>query len=203
MRARANKLFFTVGLLPIFMLLLFLSFSISASEPIPLNDLLDRVRVTPPAEVPFVEQRHNRLLKEPLVLTGHLAYPAPGRLDKVVETPFRETLRVDGGEIAIERDGRERRLSLRGRGSFRVMLQSIEAIMAGGAATLEEHFEASVSGDDARWLLALVPRSKRLAKQLGRIEVSGVEDRVRSIRFDLADGEWQLLEIGHGPADDG
>jgi hypothetical protein len=176
---------------------LFICNSLFASEPPELATLLARVQVTPPAQVAFTEQRQNRLMKEPLVLSGRLAYPGAGRLEKIVEEPFRETLRVDGDEIAIVRDGSERRVSLRNRKTFRVMLGSIEAIMAGGAATLEEHFEARVSGDDERWRIDLQPRSRRLAGQLEAMAVSGVGDRVESIRFTLPDGEWQLLEIRH------
>ena len=184
--------------------LLFLLFICSfsrADEPPDLDRLLERIRVEPPARVAFTEQRQNRLLKEPMVLGGYLAYPAPGRLEKVIETPFRETLRVDGDEVSITRDGAERRISLRNRASFRVMLASIEAVMAGGGDTLREHFDATVYGDDADWRIELQPRGGRLARQLEKMEVTGGA-AVESIRFELADGEWQRLEIhGDEPAD--
>ena len=185
----------------ILLVLLFYIFSINAEVALDLDRLLDRIRVEPPARVAFTEQRQNRLLKEPMVLGGYLAYPAAGRLEKVVETPFRETLRVNGNEISITRDGEERRISLRNRASFRVMLNSIEAIMAGGGETLREHFDATVSGNDANWRIELLPRQRRLARQLLRMEVTGGA-QVESIRFELPDGEWQYLEIhGDEPAD--
>jgi hypothetical protein len=165
-----------------------------ASGPPKLDELLERIRIEPPARVPFTEQRKNRLLKEPMVLSGYLAYPAAGRLEKNIETPFRETLRVDGDEISILRDGDERRISLRNRKSFRVMLSGIEAIMAGDTALLDEHFEATVSGTIEEWRIELRPRARRLARQLLKMDVVGGE-HVRSIRFEMPDGEWQLLEI--------
>ena len=186
-------------------ILLFLLFyipPISAEPPPELNQLLERIRVEPPALVPFTEQRKNRLLKEPMVLTGHLAYPEAGRLEKIIETPFREALRVAGDEVSIERDGERRRISLRNRTAMRVMLTSIEAIMDGDSATLASHFDATVTGNEARWQIELLPRERRLARQLSRMVVSGGE-QLDSIRFELPDDEWQLLQIRRdGPVDD-
>jgi hypothetical protein len=190
-------------ILSIILLLLILIQSGNASEQLDLDELLERVRVTPPARVAFVEQRKNRLLSEPMVLSGYLVYPAAGQLAKIIEQPFQETLLVDRDEIAIVRDGVERRLSLGNRKTFRVILQSIEAVMAGGAETLDEHFEAVVEGDDSAWRINLVPHSKRLSRQLIRMEVWGAGDSVEGMRFEMPEDEWQSLEIVHdGPPDE-
>lgn len=204
MKARpySNKRVFTFKLVYILLVLLLLFYDASANQPFELASLLERIRVEPPARVAFSEQRQNRLLKEPMVLGGHLAYLDAGHLQKVVETPFSETLSVEGDEIALSGNGRERRLSLRNRQSFRVMLQGIEAVMAGDVAVLEEHFEVALTGDEADWRIDLVPRSGRLAKRLQGMTVAGAGDRVQSIRFELADGEWQRLELLHDGAPD-
>jgi len=201
-RPYSNKRVFTFKLVYILLVLLLLFYDASANQPFELASLLERIRVEPPARVAFSEQRQNRLLKEPMVLGGHLAYLDAGHLQKVVETPFSETLSVEGDEIALSGNGRERRLSLRNRQSFRVMLQGIEAVMAGDVAVLEEHFEVALTGDEANWRIDLVPRSGRLAKQLQGMTVAGAGDRVQSIRFELADGEWQRLELLHDGAPD-
>lgn len=190
----------TLGSIFIILVLLVFISDLQANEPLELADLLERIRVEPPARVAFTEQRQNRLLKEPMVLGGHLAYLDAGHLEKVVETPFAETLSIEGDEVTISGNGRERRLSLRNRQSFRVMLQGIEAVMAGDGAVLQEHFDVSLSGDNTDWRIDLVPRSDRLAKQLQGMSVAGAGDLVRSIRFELADGEWQRLELLHEEA---
>ena len=173
-----------------------------ADKTLDLDTLLSHIQVTPPAHVSFAESRQNRLLREPLRLTGYLSWPAARQLEKVVETPFRETLRVDGDDIVISRDGQERRLSLRNRKSFRVMLQSIEAVMTGDRAMLEEYFDIALTGSMLDWRIDLAPRSKRLASQLSRMQVSGANDQILEIRFDLADGEWQLIELLHDASSD-
>lgn len=190
----------TLGSFFIILFSFLLDSDLQANEPLELAGLLERIRVEPPARVAFTEQRQNRLLKEPMVLGGHLAYLDAGHLQKVVETPFTETLSIEGDEVTISGNGRERRLSLRNRQSFRVMLQGIEAVMAGDGAVLQEHFEVALAGDDRDWRIELVPRSGRLARQLQGMSVAGAGDLVRSIRFELADGEWQRLELLHEEA---
>ena len=199
---RTHERLFSLNIFFNLLFLLFLSSSLNAEQPPDLDQLLERLRVQPPTRVAFTEQRQNRLLKEPMVLSGYLAYLAPGRLEKTIETPFRETLRVDGDEIAIMRDGEERRISLRNRASFRVMLNSIEAIMAGGGDTLREHFDITVSGDDAAWRIELLPHARRLQRQLLKMDVTGGA-QVESILFELPGGEWQRLDIHPGERVDG
>ena len=205
MKARPffGKRAFTFKTVYIYLILLFFISDAIANQPFELASLLERIRVEPPARVAFSEQRQNRLLKEPMVLGGHLAYLDAGHLQKVVETPFAETLSIEGDEIVLSGNGRERRMSLRNRQSFRVMLQGIEAVMAGDLTVLEEHFDVTLTGEEADWRIDLVPRSGRLAKQLQGMAVAGAGDRVQSIRFELADGEWQVLELLHdgGPND--
>ena len=51
-----------------------------------------------------------------------------------------------------------------------------------------------LSGTASDWTLRLTPRSKRAAKQLEALTVTGGAT-VTSIRFDLGGGEWHLMEL--------
>ena len=160
-----------------------------------LGDVMDQVRVEPPSRVAFREERFNPLLQDPLVLTGFLEYPEPGHLVKLVETPFHESMEVDGDEVEISRDGKKRRLSLKNRKPMLIMLQSIESILSGRADALAEHFETALTGCADDWQLQLVPRSKRLARHLQGMTVKGDGKSVASILFQMDNGDWQRLEI--------
>jgi len=160
-----------------------------------LGDVMDQVRVEPPSRVAFREERFNPLLQDPLVLTGFLEYPEPGHLVKLVETPFHESMEVDGDEVEISRDGKKRRLSLKNRKPMLIMLQSIESILSGRADALAEHFETELTGCADDWQLQLVPRSKRLARHLQGMTVKGDGKSVASILFQMDNGDWQRLEI--------
>jgi hypothetical protein len=160
-----------------------------------LAELLKNTAVTPPATVAFREERHNPLLKEPLVLSGHFAYLAAGRMAKSIDTPFVESYIVADDKILIERDGRTRSLSLNRSRSLRSIFTALEAILAGRAETLDELFSHKVSGTREAWVVELTPLSKKLARQLEGMRIDGNESRVTSIRVDLADDEWQRMDF--------
>lgn len=160
-----------------------------------LSEVLERTRVTPPGRVSFRETRYNPLLKEPLELTGYLEYPQAGKLRKVVESPFQESMLVDGDTIELVREGRTQRVSLRNRKSILSMLQSIESLLGGNVSELEGVFEHELTGTEDDWRLRLTPTTKSLAKQLDQLTVCGGQSTIDELRFEMQNGEWQHLEI--------
>ena len=162
-----------------------------------LKTVLENTTITPPGRVDFREERHNQLLKEPMVLTGYLEYLETGRLRKVVETPFEEAFLIEKDQIAVERDGKTRKLGLRKSKSLTTMLRGIEAILTGQADRLESIFHYELSGTDCSWSLQLTPISQRIARHLTGLQVKGDGRSVTSIRIDLDGGEWHLMDILH------
>ena len=160
-----------------------------------LQQVLESTVVTPPARVAFREERHNPLLKEPMVLTGYLEYLRAGTLRKVIEEPFAEAFLIEAEQVVIERDGDTRALPLRKSKSLRTILGAIEAILAGDAARLETVFDLDFAGDREAWTVRLTPISRRIGKRLQGLEVGGDLRSVTSIRIDLRDGEWHVMEI--------
>jgi hypothetical protein len=165
-----------------------------------LRTVLANTTVTPPGRVTFREERHNPMLAEPLVLTGHLEYLELGVLRKVIETPFQEAFQVDAQHIIIERDGQTRKLSLNKSRSLRTILGAIEAILADEADRLESDFDYELSGTVDSWTVRLTPISQRIAKQLESLQVSGDGESATGIRVDLAGGEWHQMEISRNVA---
>ena len=171
--------------------------SVQPASALELGTLLDRVRVTPPERVVFRELRYNSLLQEPMELSGYLEYLGPGKMRKVIESPFQEALLVDGDRIEISRDGRTRRLSLRTRKPALLMLQSIESLLAGNVESLNRHFETTLSGSEDDWRLQLTPKSEQLARRLSGISVCGSREAIDSFRFEMQNGEWQQMQVLH------
>jgi hypothetical protein len=157
--------------------------------------VLENTAVAPPASVEFREVRHNPLFKEPMVLTGYLEYIKAGRLRKVVETPFEEAFLIDTDHIEMERNGKIRKLSLNKNKFLKVMLGGIEAILAGQSEHLTSVFSYELSGTSNSWSLRLKPLSRSASRHLKSLLVTGNKDSLTSIRFDLRDGEWHLMEI--------
>lgn len=160
-----------------------------------LQTVLDNTAITPPARVGFREERHNQLLKEPMVLTGYLEYLEAGRLRKVVETPFEEAFLVGPNQIEVERNGESRKVALNKSKALQTMLGGIEAILAGRADQLESVFRYELSGTESAWSLQLVPLSRKISRYLIGLQVVGDNKAVTSIRFELKGGEWHLMEI--------
>jgi hypothetical protein len=174
---------------------LLLSIAATTGWSLELATVLENTAVTPPARVRFREERRNSMLSQPLVLTGYLEYLDEGRLRKVVETPFNESFLVDGDRIELSRDGQVKSVALGRSKALQSMLGGIEAILAGRTDELSAVFDYQLSGTATAWTLQLKPRSRRLAQQLNGLRVSGDELAVTSIRFELKDDEWHLLEI--------
>jgi len=160
-----------------------------------LDTVFENTAVVPPARVRFREERHNSLLKEPLVLTGYLEYLEAGRLRKVVETPFEEAFLIDAEQIEIERNGETRKLPLNKNKVLRTMLGGIEAILTGRVDNLVSVFQYELSGTSNSWSLRLEPLSRSVSRHLTRLLVTGDNKSVTSIRFELSEGEWHLMEI--------
>ena len=160
-----------------------------------LDTVLENTAVTPPARVGFREVRHNPLFKAPMVLTGYLEYIEAGQLRKVIEAPFEEVFLIDKDHIEVERNGKIQKIPLNKSKFLKTMLGGIEAILAGQAEHLASVFNYELSGTSNSWSLRLEPLSRSVSRHLKSLLVTGNENSVTSIRFDLREGEWHLMEI--------
>lgn len=162
-----------------------------------LKTVFDNVAVTAPARVAFREERHNAMLKEPIVLTGYLEYLEPGHLRKVIETPFNESFLIADDQIEVNRDGKVRKLSLSKSKPLKALLGGIEAILAGQADKLDAMFNYELTGTACAWSLRLEPKSRKISSHLASMLVTGDENVVSSIRVDMKKDEWSLMDILH------
>lgn len=176
----------------------FITWLVLASTPgwsLNLDTVLENTAVTPPASVGFREVRHNPLFKAPMVLTGYLEYIEAGQLRKVIETPFEEAFLINKDHIEVERNGKNQKIPLNKSKFLKTMLGGIEAILAGRAEQLASAFSYELTGTSSSWSLRLKPLSRSVSRHLKSLLVTGNENSVTSIRFDLREGEWHLMEI--------
>lgn len=160
-----------------------------------IQTVLASASVSPPARVGFREERHNKMFKEALIVTGYLEYLESGRLRKVVQSPFQEAFLMENGRIEIQRAGETRTLSLSKSKSMQAMLGGIEAILAGQHARVERVFSYQLTGTVDDWSMQLTPHSPRTVKLLTGLLVKGNSASITSIRIDLQGGEWHLMEM--------
>lgn len=162
----------------------------AAAAPPTLDALLARLRQPPPAATAFVEQRNSALLDQPLLLRGRLARPDADTLVRQVEQPWAERTTISGGEVLVEREGREpRRFALRRAPELEALLASFHGLLAGDRALLERHYRLDLQTHADGWQLTLVPRALRLAGQVEAVRLFGRGGELRCMEVAERDGD--------------
>jgi len=167
--------------------------------------LLARLARPAPDAIGFAEVRFSPLVEQPLLVSGRLEYAGPGRLSRIVSSPYEERTDIVGDEVRVSREGeRDRRFSLRRAPELRGLLTSFGAILAGDADALEENFSLSLADSELpgrAWVLSLQPKAERLRDRLGSIRVHGSADRVACIAMGLRPEESSVILLGEKAED--
>lgn len=185
------------------MLLCGLMLSLCANASAPEDAATARELVTSlgrpaPARTPFAEARFMKMLDQPLVVSGQLAWLGDDRLERRVEHPNSEVSTIADGEVTQQREGREpRRFSLSRAPQLQILLDSFVALLGGDSGRLEQSFTIQHSADTAgHWTLTLTPRDPKLARTVSRIEIDGRNNQPRCLRMQEADGDLAVDLLG-------
>ncbi len=157
-----------------------------------LTALLGRVGA---GEATFVESRRIEMLDRTLLSSGRLSFKAPDRFVRETLKPRHEKLAVDGNTLTMSLGERSRTMQLDASPEAAVIVEAIRGTLTGNRVALERLFEATVSGDAARWSLELVPRDLRLRGQVASVRVSGHESIAHEVQVLLADGDRSVMTI--------
>lgn len=144
--------------------------------------LIDRLARTAPASVGFVEARYSPLLREPIVVSGELAYLGPARLDRDVTKPYREHTAIRDESVSVEREGEPpRTFALRRAPELRGLLAGFAGVLAGDSAAVKRNFAVAAKGVDDAWTLELTPLEPGTQRRLDRIVVTGAAGEPRCL----------------------
>ena len=159
--------------------------------------LMRRLSQIPAAQARFSELKHMAQLTEPLALSGILSYVRPDRLEKRVVSPYPERIAVAGDKLTIESQdpGQTRTLRLSSNPVIGAFVESIRATLAGDLATLERHYRVQFEGSAQGWLLSLYPRLPEMQRYVAWIRIDGVDDRLRGLGIQEANGDRSLMTI--------
>lgn len=137
------------------------------------------------------------MLETPMILSGEMQYLADGGLVKRVAKPYRETTTVSaGGEVTIEREGREKKtFTLKRAAALGAFLESFAGVLGGDSARLARSYNVAIAGDEAHWSLKLMPRDKSLGKHVTRIEIDGEARTALCFRVQEANGDASVLLV--------
>jgi hypothetical protein len=149
-----------------------------------------------PARTPYTEVRFAAMLDRPLVVRGELEYLGPGKLGKRVDTPYKETTTIAGGQVSVRRgEGTPRQISLGQIPELEGFLRGFSALLGGDAAALARDFELETRGDATRWHLTLTPKDARLKRRVAAIEVDGAAAGARCFAIVDADGDANIMLV--------
>lgn len=163
-----------------------------------LQALMTAMAQVPASQTRFVETRHLQMLMQPIELKGTLRYERPNRLVKHVQSPFDETLTIDGEAVTlIDRKGGRRVLSLREQPALGALAESVRSTLAGERAQLERHYKVSFSGPRDNWTLNLAPREAKVRAYVETITLAGAGARIDRIEVHEAGGDRSVMRILH------
>ena len=177
----------------------------TSSSALSSSELMQMLASVESANARFVETRHSALLKSPLVLQGTLAYRRPDRVEKHVQSPYDESITVEGGRLTLENRTRKQKktIAVSGAPGLAALIESIRATRAGDLAALQRYYALQVEGSREQWTLTLKPLDAQIAGYVSSIALSGSETRIGRIMIEEASGDRSVMEIeeraGTGP----
>jgi outer membrane lipoprotein-sorting protein len=162
-----------------------------------LTELMHDLRQVKMARGRFVERKYLAILNTPLESSGTLVYTAPGRLEKHMLSPRRESLILDGDTLELEdKDARQRRrLVLQEHPAVRAFVESIRSTLAGDLGTLNRFYEVSLEGEASRWRLQLKPIEPSVRELASEIRISGKGTWVDVIEILGAGGDRSVMTV--------
>ena len=163
-----------------------------------LSALMELLAAVPSSRDSFSETKHSAVLSAPLLLKGTLAYTRPDRLEKSVLAPYEERTVVAGNSVTMENRTlqQSRTFSLSSSSPDSAFVESMRATLAGDRAALERHYRVQLGGKAESWSMTLVPREKKLASLVKRIQIGGARERLRRIEVEEASGDRSVMLIG-------
>jgi outer membrane lipoprotein-sorting protein len=145
----------------------------------------------------FTERKTMRMLTQPLVASGRLAYVAPSHIEKVTLSPIPERLVMDGDRVTIVSgsNNETHTFSIADFPQIGGLVEGIRATLAGDLPTLERLYTTRLSGTPAAWDLQLLPRNSDLAHVVKWIEFRGEGNRIQTIDTEDGDGDRSEMTI--------
>ena len=164
----------------------------SAFDLAQLTQLLAKVKA---GDATFTETRYVTMLERTLDASGRLSFEAPDSFVRETLKPTQERMAVVGNQVTLSRGSRSRTVPLDSVPEAAVIVEAIRGTLTGNREALERHFNASVTGDAARWTLELLPRAPRLRELVSSVRVSGQQALVREVTVAMADGDRSVMTI--------
>jgi len=165
-----------------------------------LSALLRGMRSAPGVIAQFSETKELALLSAPLESTGTIYFVPPDRLVRVVTTPGRSRLVVDGDKVRFEDDNGRKALDLSSSPMARQLIDSFVVLFNGDEERLKQLYNTEFSANGRAWRLKLVPRSAPLDRMISSFDLSGTAARIDRMEAVEPDGDRTVTTFGETDA---
>ncbi|TAN04973.1 MAG: outer membrane lipoprotein carrier protein LolA [Rhodanobacteraceae bacterium] len=177
--------------------LLALTLATAAAAPPLAARLLAGMARTPPTSTPFVQVSYRAVLARPIIVLGTLRWAGGDRLERDIEQPFRQTAKINGGEISLQRgSGEVQHVPLAQAPQVGAMLAGFRALLGGNLTVLQQDFVLTAEGDPAHWVVTLTPRTPALRQQLASMVIDGRAHDARCLTVHAANGDTSITLLG-------
>jgi outer membrane lipoprotein-sorting protein len=169
----------------------------AAQEAFGLPALMQALAAVPAAEARFTEVRRLQLLRMPLEVQGTLRYVRPDTLERRVQSPYEETILIEGNRVSVDNPARGERRSyaLASLPAAYALVESLRATLAGDLAGLERHYHVKLAGAREAWILSLTPRDAGVAGMLPEVRLQGSAAHITRIEYDEAAGDRTVTTL--------
>lgn len=148
----------------------------------------------------FTETKELALLSSPLEATGTIYFLPPGRLVRVVTSPGRSRLVVDGDRVRLEDESGSKALDLSASPVARQMIDSFVVLFNGNEERLKQLYDATFAADGDTWHLHLTPRAAPLSRMVASFDLYGSGARIDRMEAQEPDGDRTVTRFGETDA---
>jgi len=159
--------------------------------------ILARMAQPGSARVDYVEVSYRGMLDRPLITSGEMKWLGGDKLERDVERPYQAIAKIGDGEMSVQRgSGAVQTIPLSRAPQIAAILSGFRALLGGNAAQLAQDFQVSATGNPARWVLTLTPRSEELKHRVQEIVIDGRDNAPRCMTLRENDGDTTITLLG-------
>ena len=163
-----------------------------AAEAVSVEELLSGFAAMPGLYAEFRQESHFGLLAAPLIDTGTIHFSG-GRLARRTLAPTPSVVVMDGSGVEYGDGDKHQRIDLAGKPAVRQFVDAFTKIFAGDRAGLEALYRIEFSAGEGRsWTMRLVPKVSPMDQIIARVEVTGTELEIASMRVVETSGDETL-----------
>lgn len=160
--------------------------------------LMAEMAKRPGGTVRFVEERHFKLLTEPLIVKGTLSFEG-NRLEKHNLEPEEERVVIDGQRVTVMSASRERpgNVYLSDFPALDVFVSGLRATLRGDLGRLRNRFWIKYDHEGDAWRMTLTPLDGEASGVVREVKMSGKAVRMDTVDVIEASGDRSSIRLLH------